>query len=101
MKRCVLALGGILLLVTTIATVRASSMDRLAGRATRTAPIAARTQIIAGHECQAHAVDGKVRICHATGSGYNLLDVSVEACSAGHGGHEKDTIAPPSGGCEF
>src|SRR5262245_5565613 len=100
MKRPVFVLGGIFLFVGAVAIVRASSIDRLAATGTASPiPISTRTQTITGHECQAYAVDGKVAICHATGSHYNLLEVSVSACFEGHGDHNKDTIAAIGGTC--
>ena len=99
MNRSALALGGILVLAGTAAIVRGASLGRLGdgGPARGSAPIATRTQVITAIECQIYNFGGKVAICHATGSHYELLEVSVSACINGHGGHESDFIAPING----
>ena len=47
------------------------------------------------------SIDGKITICHATGSEknpYNEITVSVNGLN-GHGKHEGDIIPAPEGGC--
>ncbi len=46
-------------------------------------------------ECNFFAVDGSVRICHATGSvknPYTILQVSSAGCIDGHAGHPGDYV---------
>jgi hypothetical protein len=58
-------------------------------------------------QCVAFAVDGKTRICHATGAGHHpftSLNVSIDGCESGHSNHPHDYVAvgDPScrgGGC--
>ena len=58
-------------------------------------------------QCDYFAVDGKVTICHATGSAknpYRVLKVSDAACVDGHTSHATDYVAvndPTCGGNGF
>jgi hypothetical protein len=99
MNRSALALGGIFAFVGAVTIAQGHSMNRLGvGTPTRTSgPISTRTQLLTAVDCQLYSINGKVEICHATGSGYNQLVVSVEACVNGHGGHEPDIPASING----
>lgn len=47
-------------------------------------------------QCDAFASDGKIPICHATGSANNpyvIIKVAVSACVDAHAGHEGDYVA--------
>src|SRR4051794_27804294 len=59
-------------------------------------------------ECNFFDVNGKVRICHATGSAknpYTIVQVSDSGCINGHAGHAGDYVATATdedchgGGC--
>jgi hypothetical protein len=54
-------------------------------------------------QCDNFAVDGKVQICHATGSAtspYRIIKVSENACVAGHTVHPGDYIAIDDPTCQ-
>ena len=53
-------------------------------------------QALTAAECNFFDVNGKVRICHATGSAsnpYNILQLSDSGCINGHTGHANDYVA--------
>jgi YVTN family beta-propeller protein len=58
--------------------------------------VATKVNLITANDCQAAAVNGKVGICHATGSStnpYTHIKVSVSGCANGHAKHEGDFIS--------
>ena len=62
---------------------------------------AAPVSAITPAQCNAHAAEGKVAICHRTKSiqrPYVQISVSLDACDAGHGDHIGDYLTD-SGEC--
>src|SRR5262245_4647094 len=100
MKRYALALGGILVFFSTVAIVHGHGISRLGRGTAKPAPVATRTHLLTTAECMNASIEGKVEICHATGSHYNQIIVSVEACINGHAGHESDVLASITGCAE-
>lgn len=50
---------------------------------------------LTAEQCDYFAVDGKVQVCHATGSAsnpYKIIKIAVAGCKNGHTGHDGDYI---------
>lgn len=79
-----------------------------AGAASNARPFDESSAGLTAAECSFFDVNGKVRICHATGSAknpYSIIQVSDSGCVNGHSGHAGDYVATATdmdchgGGC--
>src|SRR5437870_403120 len=78
------------------------------GCSTEPPEVGSTTSALTQAECNFFDVNGKVRICHATGSAknpYQIIQISDNGCINGHVSHQNDYIATANdpdchgGGC--
>lgn len=58
---------------------------------------------LTAEQCEFFQVDGKIQICHKTGSAkkpYTILKVATEACVDGHAAHDGDYVAVNDPDCK-